>query len=280
MNHPVWEFPATIDEALSLRATHRDDALIVAGGTFVGVLMSSGLLSPHRFISLGGLAALRGVEADEEGLILGALATHADIAQDHTVRQGWSALADSFAAVASRRVRNRATVGGVLGDADYASDPPAMLAALSATVWLQSERGIRGVAVEDFILGHYTTAMLDDELITHVSVPASSATSSYWKFKSRSSEDRPCVGVAVSASIAEGHVEHLRVVVGAVCDRPVMLSEVCTRAEGLPLTQAASLVADGYADLVEPMSDQRGSAAYRKRILAVGIRRSLEAMVS
>lgn len=278
MNGPTWQTPTTLDEALALRSEYGDDGVLVAGGTFVGVAMSTGLAAPERLISLSRVPGLRDVHCEEDSLVVGALTTHAEMARNEGVRQGWSALSDSFGAVASRRIRNRATVGGVLGDADYASDPPAMMAALDAAVWLQSERGMRSVPVSEFIVGHYSTALEPDELITHVSVPRSDASASYWKFRSRSSEDRPCVGVAVRSRVIDGCLDGLRVVVGAVSERPVYFADVCARAQGQPVTQAARLVADGYADLVDPLTDLRGSGAYRKRVIAVGIRRSLEAL--
>lgn len=270
-----WTFPETVDEALLARSD-AEDAVIVAGGTFVGVLLSSGLLSPERVVALSRVGSLRDINTDEE-LVLGALATHTEVSRHGDVRSRWPALARAFAVVASGRIRNQATVGGVLGDADYASDPPAMLVALDATVWLQSlSRGLRAIPAKDFILGHYSTAMHEDELITHVSVPSKWSSSSYWKFRTRSSEDRPCAGVAIAAVIRDNHIVDVRVAVGAVSDRPVYFEDLCNAARGRSVDDAARLLADGYRERVEPISDQRASSNYRRKVLSVGIRRGLE----
>ena len=71
-------------------------------------------------------------------LRLGAMVRHRAVERSSAVRAGWPALADAFSVVASPRVRNQATVGGVLADADYASDPPAMLCALGARAVVRS----------------------------------------------------------------------------------------------------------------------------------------------
>ena len=172
-------------------------------------------------------------------------------------------LARAFGLVASPRVRNVATVGGVLADADYASDPPAMLAALGARVLLRSPSGEREVPVGELILGYYETCIRPDELLVEVRVPPEPERATYRKFRSRSSEDRPCAAVA-----AVNGDDGLRVVVGAVAETPQDFPELC---EGAPEEVAA-----GYAERIEPLSDSRGSAAYRRRVIAAEVRRAVE----
>ena len=104
---------------------------------------------------------------------------------------------DAFALVASPRVRNQATVGGVLADADYASDPPAMLCALGARAVARSAGGEREIPVEELIIGYYETSLAPDELIVEVACRAPTR-AVYRKFRSRSHEDRPCVSVAAA----------------------------------------------------------------------------------
>jgi carbon-monoxide dehydrogenase medium subunit len=174
--------------------------------------------------------------------------------------------------VASPRVRNQATVGGVLADADYASDPPAVLAALGARAVLRSPRGERAVAIDELILGYYETCIAPDELLVEVLVPPAPERAVYRKFRSRSSEDRPCV--AVAATRDDGRV---RVVVGAVAEVPQHFPDVCALADGQELGPALrEEIARRYGERVEPMSDARGSADYRRRVTAVEVRRALE----
>jgi carbon-monoxide dehydrogenase medium subunit len=273
---PAWLAPDSLEEALRLRDEHGDDATVLAGGTFLGILMNQGFLSPAAFLSLGRVAGLGGVEPAGESLRLGAMATHAAVERSDAVRAGWPALARAFGLVASPRVRNQATVGGVLADADYASDPPAMLAALGAQVVLRSARGERKVTVDELILGYYETCIAPDELLVEVVVPPAPERAVYRKFRSRSTEDRPCV--AVAATHDDGRV---RVVVGAVAEVPQHFPDVCALADGQPLEpELREEIARRYGERVEPMADARGSAAYRRRVTAVEVRRALEELVA
>jgi aerobic carbon-monoxide dehydrogenase medium subunit len=263
--HATWMAPATVDEALALRAEHGDDATVLAGGTFIGILVNQGLVAPSAYLSLGRVAALRGIDVGGGELRLGAMTTHSEVARSERVRAGWPVLARAFGLVASPRVRNQATVGGVLADADYASDPPAVLLALGARAVLRSTRGEREVGIDELILGYYETCIADDELLVEVVVPPAPESAVYRKFRSRSSEDRPCVSVA-----AVRHGAAVRVVVGAVTETPQSFPELCRG--------PAEEIGRAYAERIDPISDARGSADYRRRVVAVEVRRAVEAL--
>jgi carbon-monoxide dehydrogenase medium subunit len=266
---PDWLAPTTLEEAIDLRAGRGAGATVLAGGTFLGILMNQGFLAPEGLLNLGRVAELDYVDLGDGGeLRLGAMATHRTVERSPIVRAAWPALARTFSLVASPRVRNQATVGGVLADADYASDPPAMLAALGARVVLRSPRGERTVSVGELVLGWYETCIEPDELLVEVRVPPSPRRAIYRKFRSRSSEDRPCVAVAAAES-----QDGLRVVVGAVAATPQEFPDVCRLGSG-----AAAEIGRRYAERIEPMSDSRGSAAYRRRVIAVEVRRALETL--
>jgi carbon-monoxide dehydrogenase medium subunit len=257
-----WLAPRTLEEALALKAELGDEATVVGGGTFLGILLNQRLIAPETLLALRDVEGLDAIVANGE-LELGAMATHRAVERSEAVRSGWAALARAFSLVASPRVRNQATVGGVLADADYASDPPAMLTALGARAIVQSRRGTREVPIEQLIVGHYETTLEPDELITAVRVPAGGH-GVYRKFRSRSHEDRPCVAVA---AVRRG--DELRVVVGAVAERPQLFPELCRDGD-------ASEIGRRYAGAIDPISDLRGSAAYRRRVVAVEVRRALE----
>jgi carbon-monoxide dehydrogenase medium subunit len=266
----TWMAPRTVAQAVELRARW-PDATLVAGGTFVGILARQGLLASEDWISLQNVRELRELSTGSE-LALGAMVTHRRIELDPEIAAGWPGVRQVFAAVASPRVRNAATIGGVLGDADYASDPPAMLVALDAWVEALSVRGLRRIPVADLILGHYQTALDQDEVITRVLVPRGRHHVTFRKLRTRSREDRPCV--AVAASLHDGRVS---VVVGAVAERPQRFPDLC--ATWKPGDGASAReVAAGYADRIDPISDNRGSAAYRTRMIAVEVRRALDAL--
>jgi carbon-monoxide dehydrogenase medium subunit len=266
-----WLAPSSLADALALRAERGDEATVIAGGTFLGILVNQGFLSPSAMLSLGGVQELRAIEVVDGELRLGATVTHREVERDPRVRDGWPALARTFALVASPRVRNQATVGGVLADADYASDPPAALHALDARAVLRSSRGERLVSIGELILGYYETCIAPDELLVEVRLPPSGE-AVYRKFRSRSCEDRPCVAVAAARRDGE-----LRVVVGAVAETPQYYPDVCEAAAGTELdAEVAVEIGRRYAERIEPIADARGSAAYRRRVTAVEVRRAIE----
>jgi aerobic carbon-monoxide dehydrogenase medium subunit len=228
-------------------------------------MVNQRLLAPAAFLSLRDVPGLDYIHADGD-LRLGAMTTHRAVELSPAVCEGWPALAAAFALVASPRVRNQATVGGVLADADHASDPPSMLLALGAHAVARSVRGEREVAIEDLILDFYATSLEPDELLVEVRVPGGPHKAVYRKFRSRSHEDRPAVGVAA----CRRRENELRVVVGAVAGRPQWFPALCD-----PARDPAD-IGRAYADAIDPISDVSGSSAYRRRVIAVEVRRALE----
>lgn len=271
-----WHAPADLEEALLIREVHGEEVTVHAGGTFLGILMNQGLVAPAALLSLGRLSELRGVTVVGGELRVGAMVTHREIETHPEIRAGWPMLARAFSVVACRRVRAVATVGGVLADADYASDPPGAMSALGARVVLRSPRGERTVSIEELILGYYTTCIQEDELLVEVRVPAVPGTAVYRKFRTRSSEDRPCLTVA-----AVHDAQRLAVVVGACAERPQRFDDLCDVATAdLKQASVREEIAHGYARRLEPISDVRGSADYRRRVCAVEVRRALEELVA
>ena len=271
-----WLAPRSLEEAVALRSERGEDTTVLAGGSFLGILMNQGFVRPTSLLSLGRIDELRGVTVQGGELRLGAMVTHRQVEREPAVRRDWPMLADAFGLVASPRVRNQATVGGVLADADYASDPPAALAALDARAVLRSPRGERQVAIDELILGFYETCIAADELLTEVRLPPGIQSATYRKFRSRSSEDRPCVAVAAAWTGGE-----LRVVVGACAEVPQHYPDICVRAAAKKLDRAcAAEIGTRYAERLQPLSDSRGSAGYRRRVVAVEVRRAVEALAT
>lgn len=279
-----WLAPTSLQEALELRARYAEDATIVAGGTFIGILMSQRLMAPSAFLSLRNVHELSFIKTTQQDtgengpepprtLCIGAMITHRALERSTLIRQDWPTLAYTFSLVASPRVRNQATVGGVLADADYASDPPSMFTALDARAVARRSNGTeREIAIEELITGYYETSLQADELLTEIRIPYAIKRSVYRKFRSRSTEDRPCVVVA--AAQVRGK---LRLVVGAVAERPQFFPDICTLASGEKLNHELAVeIGRRYAEAIDPIEDVRGSAAYRRRIIAVEVRRALE----
>jgi carbon-monoxide dehydrogenase medium subunit len=276
----AWLTPRSLPEAAQLLAEYKEEGKLVAGGTWVTLVLKQKLIMPAALISLQAVPGLDQIDyVPGRGLYLGALVTHRQLETSPLVRQHFPVLADTFATVANVRVRCQATLGGVLCDADYASDPPATLAALNATVTAFSQRGERAIPVRQFITGHYTTVLEPDELVARIFVPLPPLPSfgAYLKYRTRSHEDRPCIGVAAVVQLApDGRCRDLQVVVGAVSNTPRWVETALDRARGQRLSpELAAEIAREYAQAIEPLEDLRATSRYRKQMIQVFVERAI-----
>jgi aerobic carbon-monoxide dehydrogenase medium subunit len=273
--------PTTLDEAVSLLAKDRDQTKIIAGGTAVVIMLKNRLISPSILLSLDQLRDLRYVRHEPgTGLRIGGLVTIREAETSSLIREKQPTLASTFGKVGNVRVRNAATIGGNLSEADYASDPPCLLVALRARVKASSVRGQREIPLTEFFKGFYETELSADEILTELIVPdpPPGSRSVYLKYVSRSSEDRPCVGMAaVLENESDGSCKDLRLVAGAVSEVPQEFAGAGGMARGKHLTDSLiAEIAEAFSSQVEPLSDLRGSAWYRKQIIRVMARRAIQ----
>jgi aerobic carbon-monoxide dehydrogenase medium subunit len=277
---PEFLVAESIPEAIAALQQYGDEATVIAGSTAVTIMLQQGLIDPGVIVSIGRIPDLDRIEQADQHLRIGALTTHRNVELSADVRQALPILAHAFGVVANVRVRNAATVGGVVAEADYASDPPAVLRALDAEVEVIGPSGERMIPIADFILGFYETALDEAEIVTHIKVPLlpRGAGSVYEKFTTRSSEDRPCVGVASVVRLeADGRTcAELRVAVGAAAEVPQRFAEVESAAAGRDLDGAlAAEIATAYAEQIDPLTDMRGSDWYRREMIDVWTRRAI-----
>jgi carbon-monoxide dehydrogenase medium subunit len=254
------------------------EARVIAGGTALLTLIKHGLLAPKTLINLKQIKTASDISYDaKNGLRIGALATIYDIETSPVVRQHYPVLAQACHLVANIRIRNMATIGGNLAHGDYQSDPPTVLVALDAVVELLSHEGMRCVKLSDFLKGSYETTMNAGELVSALIIPtADHLRGSYTKFTTGSSEERPCVGIAALASMANGVCGELRLVVGAVSPKPVRLQSGESMTRGEKLTPVLiEMIAANASRNVDPIADLRGTVAYKRHLVRVLVRRAL-----
>ena len=273
--------PRSAAEAVSALGQHGDEAKIIAGGTALVLMLKNRLVSPGYLVSLGQVQGLDGIRWEPGvGLRLGALATIRQAETSPVVREHFPTLAETFGRVANVRVRHAATVGGNMSEADYASDPPCVLVALRARAVAQGPNGSREIELTNFFRDFYETALEPDEVLTEVIVPevSKAAKQSYIKYVTRSSEDRPCIGACAWVNLDQGGAcQELRVTLGAVAGTPQEFAEAEGWARGQQLgPDLIRQIADHYAEHIDPLSDMRGSAWYRKQMASVFVRRSIE----
>lgn len=271
--------PDTLDQALDLLDRYGDDARPIAGGTALVLLMEQRLVRPGHLVNLGSIRELAGLEAADGALRIGATVTHRRVERDPAVGRAWPLLAETYRRVATVRIRNVATVGGGLAHADPNQDPPAALIALNARVQVASQRGTRELPVEELFQGYYETSLAPGEIITGVTVPGAPRPlrTAYLKFLPRTADDYPTVAVAVALEVEDGRCRDARVALNAAGPTPVhaRAAEDVLRGQRLEpelLRAAAATV----PPLVDPISDHRGSANYKRRMSEVFTRRALE----
>jgi carbon-monoxide dehydrogenase medium subunit len=276
--------PETLDAAIELLQHYGEDARIVAGSTAVTIMVRQRLIAPAALVAIVGIEGLSGIRRVDGHLEIGALTTHREVERSPLVRETIPVLAETFGVVANVRIRNVATVGGVLAEADYASDPPAVLLALDAEIVARGPSGERTIPIASFFRAFYETALAPNEVLTAVRVPVPSAGTgaSYQKFVTRSSEDRPCVGVIAAVRLAgDGSIDDLRVAVAAAAETPQRFNDVEATARGQELDDGlARRIAEDYAGRIHPLEDLRGSAWYRSQMIRVWVRRAIEAAAS
>lgn len=271
--------PSSVQEAVRTLSALGESARPLAGGTAVVLLLGQGMLALDHLVDLRHIPGLRGIEYEPGvGLRLGALVSHRAVERSIWVNARLPFLAEVFHHVANVRIRNQATVGGVLAEADYASDPPAALVALNARVRVAGPGGEREFPVAELLRGWYETNLAAGEIICEVVVPdpAPGTSFAYRRFVSRSTQDRPCATVALAMRSTDDRCEELRVVVGAVAATPQRFPDIEELAHGEQMSEAlARRIASSYATRIEPISDARGSAEYRGQLVEALLRRAL-----
>ncbi|MGH3741987.1 MAG: FAD binding domain-containing protein [Micromonosporaceae bacterium] len=283
----LWQ-PQARHEALAVLREHGDDAKVVAGATAFAIAWKAGLLSATHLVSCTRIADLHGIELlppdqgrDAGALRIGAAATLQQVERHPLIRRHASVLAATMGVVANLRVRNAATMGGNLAEADYSSDPPGVLAALGATVRLQSAAGSRWVELADFFVDYYQTSIRPDELLTDVELPVLGGDwrGTYLKHTTRSVDDRTCLGVAAFVRIgSDGNCAGLRLAVVGAAPTPLRLPDVENQFAGVtPGSDELKDLAQRYASTADPISDIRGSAEHRRHLIRVLIPRAIRA---
>ncbi len=270
---------ATVADALEAMS---QGARPVAGGTDLVVGSRQGKSPlPDALVAIDRLDELAGVDRTSDGLVIGALASHALLMTDPAVVEGYTALADGAALVGSPATRNVGTLGGNVMNGSPAMDTGAPLAVLGAQVELRSSAGgSRRLPVLDLWVGPGTTAATDAELCTAVLLPArpDRSGSAYVRLEYRRAMEIAVVGAAASVSLApDGTIADLSVALTAVAPTIMMVSDVDAlvgRAVDDSLLDRISQLA---ATQASPISDLRAGERYRRHTVGVMARRAVAA---
>jgi carbon-monoxide dehydrogenase medium subunit len=271
--------PRTVDDCLKILTERAGSAKVVAGGTDLLPQLKNGLLKPPCVVDLSGVAVLQALErANGHGLRIGASVTARAIELDPHVRATYPALAEGGALVGSVQVRNLATVGGNLCNAAPSADMAPPLLALDAEAVLVSPRGQRRVPLAAFFLGVRRTVLAPDELLLEIAVPAPGSHSggNYLRHTPRRELDIAVVGVASQITLADGKCRTARIALASVAPTPVRALAAEQALVGQSMTPALiEHAAELALEAARPISDQRGSADFRRHLVRVLTRRTL-----
>ena len=231
------------------------DARYLAGGQSLVQAMKLRLSSSERLVDLGGIAELKGIRIDGGNVVVGAMTTHASVANSAEVKKALPALAELAGGIGDQMVRNMGTIGGSVANADPAACYPAGLLGLGATVHTNQ----RTIAADSFFTGLFQTALKPGELITAVSFPTG-AKAAYVKFKQPASRFA-LVGVFVSHGAGGVRVAVTGAKGSAYRCKP--LEDALTASFTPAAAKAVKLSAEGIN------ADLHGTAAYRAAMISV-----------
>jgi carbon-monoxide dehydrogenase medium subunit len=276
-----YRTPKNLKEVNATLKEFGPDAKLIAGGTALVIMMRQRLVRPGCLVSLRSVRGLNGIETMDGGLRIGGLATHRDVESSPLVCRRFPMLAETYHHVATVRVRNMATVGGGLAHADPNQDPPPTLIALGATVKATSTDGSRTIPLDEFFTDYYETVLKPDEIITEVFVPKLAANSggAYLKFLPRTADDYATVSAAAVLTLDKNKktISDVRIALGSVGTTPIRATAAEAILRGQPLkVEAFSEAGEKAKEAVDPVSDFRGSAGYKKEMAGVFVRRALE----
>jgi len=263
--------PASVDEALGILRDNEGGAKVLSGGYSLLPLIKLRLAQPELLVDIRDLPGLDGIGETDDDLRIGGRATHAQIADNRTVRDRYPLLHDAAAGIGDPQVRNWGTIGGSCAHADPSSDWPAVLLATRATLVLRSADGERTVAARDFFLDSFQTAIEATELLTEVRIPRPDGASggAYAKLERRTG-DFATVGVAVQLTLGDdGRITNVGIALTAVAETPFAATDAEAALAGKGPTEEAFRAAGAAAAAQSrPASDSHGPVEYKRAMAA------------
>ena len=274
---------SSVSEAIQLLSSN-EDAKILAGGHSLIPMMKLRLAQPPLVIDIGGIDELRGISVDNGTLRIGALTTHAEIAESHVVQGVAGILWEAAHGIGDPQVRNWGTIGGNVAHADPASDLPTVLTVMDAKFTIQgrggiTSRGTRTVSADDFFVGSLETVLEKNEILTAIEIPvlAENQHAEYAKM-AHPATSFAVVGAGVVVTVENNICTAARVAVGGLTPKPTRGPTVEAALVGKELTDeniaAATALIDG--DLgSDIMSDIFASAEYRRAMAAIELKHAI-----
>ena len=272
---------ASVADAVSLLAAYEGSARVIAGGQSLMPMLNMRLLRPDALVDVNGLGELAAVRQAGEATALGALVRYTTIERSPMIAERLGLLPEVVRHVGDRQVRNRGTIGGSLAHGDPTGELPLASLVLGATVRVTGPSGRRDIPVAELYQGSYATVLEPDELLTEVVFPRSPPFFAFSE-QCRRHNDFAVVSVAaVGDREPDGTWTGVRIGLGGVADQPVLAAAAGAAVSGTRLAdESIAHAAQAALDVVDPPSDVRASAEYRRYLVPVYVRRVLTALRS
>ena len=277
----AYAAPTSVSDVLTLLDDHSrsgEPTQILAGGTDVMVQMRSVNREPRTIIDIKRLEETNRLEVGVEDIYIGSAIPSAQMQEHAELKALYPGLLEAADLIGSTQVQGRATVCGNLCNASPAGDSIPALIAAGAVCDIATASGSRELAVEDFVTGVGQNALATEEFLLGVKLrrPQASTKDAYLRFTPRTEMDIAVAGVGVSVSLDGAECVAARVAIGAVAKTALLVGEAAEALIGTVLDEA-SLQQAGEAcqAAAQPISDKRGSAAYRRKVVGVLCRRAL-----
>ena len=268
--------PSTVEEAVAF-LSENPEARPMSGGASLVAMKNARLIEASHFVSLARIDALRGIEATDKGVRIGGMSRHRDLAACDLLTGDLAMLRSAAGQIASAVVRNMGTIGGAVGNADPAADYLPVLACAGAEVEITGPGGARRLAMTDYVVDWYETALEPGEIVSAIHLPKPGQGPSVYRKLARTPGDFATASVACARD-GDG----VRVAVGACGPMPIRSPEAEAELAG-KLSDPAAVAAFGaaLAEMADPIDDVRGSAEFRlkliPRMVAAAIRDVTEA---
>ena len=272
---------ASVADAVALLAAYEGSARVIAGGQSLMPMLNMRLLRPDALVDVNGLRELADVRQAGEATVLGALVRYTAIERSQVIAERLGLLPAVVRHVGDRQVRNRGTIGGSLAHGDPTGEIPLACLVLGATVRAAGPSGRRDILVAALYQGSYATVLEPGEILTEVVFPRSPRFFAFFE-QCRRHNDFAVVSVAaVGDREADGTWSGVRIGLGGVADQPVLAGAAAAAVSGSALAdESIAAAAQAALDVVDPPSDVRASAEYRRHLVPVYVRRALTALRS
>jgi aerobic carbon-monoxide dehydrogenase medium subunit len=273
----AYHRPKSVKEAVAMLADLGEDARPLAGGHSLIPMMKLRLAAPAHLVDLAAIGELRGVRADGGDIVIGAMTTQHELIADATLAAKLPILRETALVIADPQVRYVGTLGGNVANGDPGNDMPAVMLCLGATYHVLGKGGERKIAARDFYEGAYLTALEPGEMVTAIRIPAPPAGhgAAYEKLK-RKVGDYATAAAAVILTVSGGRVATCSIGLTNVAETPLWAEEAAKIVVGSAFDAATLKKAAAAAEAIaSPASDNRGPAAYRKKMAGVMAARAL-----